>query len=168
MSLKPGYWHTSQEKGKIGSCCDFTGNFKSQTCQSGVRGFHTTTFTRIKPINTAHSASSLPHAHTHAHAWWNISIAFTHPYIQVAIPPKKRSSNHTCKHWPSHTLRGLPQLAERGHALGHAPGFLHLAVSIIYSLSAPRWEVHCGRSGQLPRDRIHLQSFTLFCMITVP
>lgn len=73
-----------------------------------------------------------------------------HTPTYTSSHPKKHSSNHTCKRSPPHTLHGLPQLAERGRSLGHARGFLHLAVNVIYSLSAPRWEVHCGRSGRLP------------------
>lgn len=66
-------------------------------------------------------------------------------YRQLSL---KHGSNHTCKHSPSHTLHGLPQLVEWGHSLGQAQSFLQLAVNDIYSVSASRWDVHGGRSGQ--------------------
>lgn len=93
------------------------------------------------------------HTYTHARTqtWRNISIAFTHPHIQAAIPENTAATTLANSRLPTPCMASHSWLSE-GHSLGHAQGFLHLAVNVIYSLSALRWEVHGGRSAWLPID----------------
>lgn len=58
------------------------------------------------------------------------------------------ATTHTNTDYPTPWCPGLPQLVERGHSLGEAQSFLHLAVNVVYSVSAAWWEVHGGRSEQ--------------------
>lgn len=115
---------------------------------------------KTQKYHSGHSASSVPspksthsptqeHTHTHMYDETIISIAFTHPHIQAAIPQtQQRPHLQTLATPHPDALHGLPQLVERGHSLGEAQSFLHLAVNGIYSASAARWEVHGGRSVQ--------------------
>lgn len=93
-----------------------------------------------------HPASSVPSpkstaflTHTHTHNETIISIAFTHPHIQAAIPQTQQQPHLQTLTTPHpDALHGLPQLVERGRSLGEVQSFLHLAVNVIYSVSAAR------------------------------
>lgn len=115
---------------------------------------------KIHKYHWGHSTSSVPspkssHIHTHAltYTWRNNQFHCFHtPTYTSNHPLYTPATTHANTHHPTPWCPGLPQLVERGHSLGEAQSFLHLAVNVIYSASAARWKVHGGRSGQLVQD----------------
>lgn len=107
----------------------------------------------VRPLHSP----SCTHIHTHIHAWWNISIAFTHPHIQAEIP----------KNTPATTLQTLatphparpPTAGWARPQFGSCSGFLTLGCecylfSECSAVRGARWEVGTTTDGRLSRSMV--------------